>query len=198
MLFWSECDIFNLKPLISQSSDDSKQEVISLEFASPTWTWTVQIILLRIFQTTFYSPWRYKKSGCHCNLMLISCSLFWNEVHTYNVHVWQLVSHWTESCLFLGKILNDDQPLTEYNIEEKGFVVVMVTKVKNPLDSFKLVQQNCAWGWGATFMKLHVHIKAWTSHVIRNLTWKHMRNVNKRAFCQMFKVVPMHFHFFPH
>ena len=31
----------------------------------------------------------------------------------------------------LGKILNDDQPLTEYKIDEKGFVVVMVTKVKN-------------------------------------------------------------------
>lgn len=31
----------------------------------------------------------------------------------------------------LGKILNDDQPLSEYKIDEKGFVVVMVTKVKN-------------------------------------------------------------------
>lgn len=30
----------------------------------------------------------------------------------------------------LGKILNDDQPLSEYKIDEKGFVVVMVTKVK--------------------------------------------------------------------
>ena len=35
----------------------------------------------------------------------------------------------TKSCLFLGKILNDDQPLSEYKIDEKGFVVVMVTKV---------------------------------------------------------------------
>ena len=35
-------------------------------------------------------------------------------------------------CLFLnvlGKILNDDTALKEYKIDEKNFVVVMVTKV---------------------------------------------------------------------
>ena len=35
--------------------------------------------------------------------------------------------------IVLGKILNDDQPLSVYQIDEKGFVVVMVTKVKNSL-----------------------------------------------------------------
>ena len=35
--------------------------------------------------------------------------------------------------LFIGKILNDDQPLSEYHIDEKGFVVVMVTKVNRYL-----------------------------------------------------------------
>jgi len=38
--------------------------------------------------------------------------------------------HWYYSNLLLGKILNDDQPLSTYKIDEKGFVVVMVTKVK--------------------------------------------------------------------
>lgn len=34
------------------------------------------------------------------------------------------------SCFFPGKILNDDTALKEYNISEKNFVVVMVTKVR--------------------------------------------------------------------
>ena len=31
---------------------------------------------------------------------------------------------------FAGKILNDSQPLSDYNIQESNFVVVMVSKVK--------------------------------------------------------------------
>ena len=33
-----------------------------------------------------------------------------------------------------GKMLNDEQTLSEYKIDEKGFVVVMVTKVKRFCD----------------------------------------------------------------
>ena len=33
----------------------------------------------------------------------------------------------------LGKILNDDTALKEYKIDEKNFVVVMVTKVSSSL-----------------------------------------------------------------
>ena len=54
--------------------------------------------------------------------MCISPSCICTEIRQYQ--------HFqTQSCLFLGKILNDDQPLSEYKIDEKGFVVVMVTKV---------------------------------------------------------------------
>lgn len=35
-----------------------------------------------------------------------------------------------QKLIYCGKILNDDSPLTEYKIEEKNFVVVMLTKPK--------------------------------------------------------------------
>lgn len=37
---------------------------------------------------------------------------------------------WVTFIFSLGKILSDDSPLTEYKIDEKSFVVVMVTKVR--------------------------------------------------------------------
>lgn len=148
MLFWSECEIFNLKPLISQSSDDSNQKSYPLNSLH-----LHELELCKLFYSQFLKP-NFIPLGDTRNqdATVILCNFLFSLLEwstCIHVHVWQLVSHWTESCLFLGKILNDDQPLTEYNIEEKGFVVVMVTKVKNPF-SFKLVQQNCAWGWVAT------------------------------------------------
>lgn len=41
---------------------------------------------------------------------------------------------------FLGKILNDDTALKEYKIDEKNFVVVMVTKV-----SLSVISNILAW-----------------------------------------------------
>lgn len=42
---------------------------------------------------------------------------------------YQILREGNYENLFLGKILNDDTALKEYKIDEKNFVVVMVTKV---------------------------------------------------------------------
>ena len=53
--------------------------------------------------------------------------------------------------LFLpaGKILNDDNPISEYKIDDKSFVVVMLTKVSTvnlkALDTFASCQRQVFW-----------------------------------------------------
>lgn len=46
---------------------------------------------------------------------------------------------------FLGKILDDEKTISEYKIEEKNFIVVMVTKVSTYLymKVLKLIQMSC-------------------------------------------------------
>jgi hypothetical protein len=42
-----------------------------------------------------------------------------------------MISNSYNCNILLGKILVDEKPLTEYNIDEKtGFIVVMITKVE--------------------------------------------------------------------
>ena len=76
-------------------------------------------------------------SSTHVSPVFKSCSASVNccYVGFYKTLSWLCYS-------VLGKILNDDQPLSEYKIDEKGFVVVMVTKVKNVF----LLQWNFSFG----------------------------------------------------
>lgn len=43
-----------------------------------------------------------------------------------------IVGHLSTGFLSTGKILTDENALSEYNIDEKKFIVVMVTKPKQP------------------------------------------------------------------
>ena len=81
---------------------------------------TVIVVLFRRF-VVFHWPWKAPmgsgKLSMYC--IVLYCS---EQAFTY----WYYLNNF-----LLGKILNDDQPLSTYKIDEKGFVVVMVTKVNS-------------------------------------------------------------------
>ncbi len=72
-----------------------------------------------ISSVTFYSVIKYDTIYC-----CIPACLF---LSSRQVEPLRVVTHF--SVFFSGKILNDDTALKEYKINEKNFVVVMVTKV---------------------------------------------------------------------
>lgn len=56
--------------------------------------------------------------------------LFWYAVHLLN---WEeLVALLSVKLMFLGKILQDINTVESYSIEEKGFIVCMISKVEDP------------------------------------------------------------------
>lgn len=79
--------------------------------------------------TVLHSPQAVAYYLTVCMMEFLSFKVWVDCTSDFRIYVTDCVSDLMKLSFISGKILNDDIPLKEYKIEEKNFVVVMVTKV---------------------------------------------------------------------
>lgn len=65
-----------------------------------------------------------------------------------------------QKLIYAGKILQDDTPIKDYNIDEKNFVVVMVSKVSLPV-SLSLASLDSVLNKNDVFI-----VQSWTAQLL--------------------------------
>ena len=100
--------------------------------------------LLAVVKSRIHSIYNsFHGNGLHGKIPTRTIFPWSPSAETYQPVCLNLIVFFIEIFFFSGKILNDDQPVSEYKIDEKGFVVVMVTKVSTSL--FSKTSKRCCF-----------------------------------------------------